>query len=121
MLSFRENNPYFNSFRKDKKSALGVVTEEKPKHRKGTAKKSGKSAANTIVKPKSQFKSGAKANQKIRSDKFSIGGDSASLNSNMKLMKSPKFLAQLNSKNKRYNEHKENFNLPQLSKKRICF
>ena len=37
-------------------------------------------------------------------------------------MKSPKFLAQVNSKNKKYNDpQKENFNLPQLSSRRICF
>lgn len=50
MLSFRENYPYFNSFKKDlSKITLGVVTEEKPRFRKGTTKKSNKFAANPNI------------------------------------------------------------------------
>ena len=37
-------------------------------------------------------------------------------------LKSPKFFAHINSRNKRYNnECKENFNLPQLSHRRVTF
>lgn len=36
-------------------------------------------------------------------------------------MKSPKFLAQVKRNNQRFNEQKENQNLPQLSQRRICF
>lgn len=104
MLSFRENNPYFSTYRKEQKVPLGVVTEEKPrKHRKGTGKKIGPRLTNTLIKMKGKVKSGAKTNQKIKAaDVFSIGGDSGSLNSNMK-RKSSSFLMQLNSRNKRYN------------------
>lgn len=124
MLSFRENIPLFNSFKKDPKSVLQVVTEEKPRKRKSPTKKSGKRGANTIIKVKSHIKSGGKTYQKIRSDVNTNQGDSASLNSNMKVsMKSPKFLAQLNSRSKRYNKENkaDHLNLPRLSKKRICF
>ena len=37
------------------------------------------------------------------------------------LMKSPKFFAQINWRNKRFNNGDEKENLPQLSQGRVCF
>ena len=56
----------------------------------------------------------------MRTNKLNTGSDSASVNSNMK-MKSPKFFAQINSRNKRFNNGDEKENLPQLSQGRVCF
>jgi hypothetical protein len=121
MLSFRENHPNFNSLKKERRVILGVITEEKTKKSRGTAKKVGPSTTCSHVKVKPKVRKFVKTNQKIRSEIFSIGkGDSASLNSNMKKL-SPKFFAHINSRNKRFNVDKENYNLPQLSHRRMPF
>ena len=122
MLSFRENNPYLNSLKKYQKLPLGVVSEEKHQKRKSSIKKSGaRGIGHSIYKDRPKLKRGAKTNQKmLRTNILNIGSDTASVNSNIK-MKSPKFLAQVNSKNRRFNNADEKENLPQLSQGRICF
>ena len=112
MLSFRENNPYLNSLKKYQKLPLGVVTEEKHQKRKSSIKKSAaRGIGHSIYKDKPKLKRGTKTNQKLRTKILNIGSDTASVNSNIK-MKSPKFLAQVNSKNRRFNNADEKENLP---------
>lgn len=121
MITFRESttNPYVNALLKDKRLVPSHLSNPKTKKVKSTAKKAQSRQNQSSIRVSSSPKKGVKTNQKVLQGIFS--GDSTSLNSNLQ-MKSPKFLAQVQRNNQRYNEQKENDeNLPQLSQRRICF
>lgn len=121
LTTFREQtttNPYVHALLKDKRLVPSHFANSKVKKGKSTAKKASARHNQSSIKGASSKKKGVKTNQKVGQGIFS--GDSSSLNSNLK-MKSPKFLAQVKRNNQRFNEQKENENLPQLSQRRICF